>query len=54
MKQNDMYNLVLGAAVVMIAYMALKQKKGIKAPAPVTGPATTDWAEEWLSTITYS
>jgi len=53
MKQNDMYNLVLGAAVVMIAYMALKQK-GTKKPAVGTGPATTDWAEEWLSTITYS
>ena len=55
MKQNDMYNLVLGAAVVAIVYMVLKQKK--TAPVALTPAVKNDVTnavlDEWLSTITF-
>lgn len=55
MTRDELYDLILGVAVVTVAYMAYKQHKGTAAPAPAapttTAPTSGDWREDWLSSL---
>jgi hypothetical protein len=56
MSRDDMYDLIIGAAVVTAAYMLWKQHKAAAAkptaPTPGAAETTNSVYEDWLSKIT--
>jgi hypothetical protein len=59
MNRDEVYDLIMGVAVVTIGYMLWKQHKATATPAAAptapytpTTSSTGDWREDWLATLT--